>query len=217
MVRDQKRRKMSKSLGNSPDALALIDKYGADGVRFGMLSSSPAGGDLLFDEKLCDQGSKFSMKLWSAMSLLKNLEIDPNKTSNNVDKLAAKWLENKMNAVVAEIEQNFKEYRLSEALTTLYSFIWNDFCSWYLEMIKPPYGEGISEETRNKALDIYEQICIILHPFMPFITEEIWHLLKDRVEGDDCIVSKYPKAQDYDKDYLNTTEQVSYLEPKSSS
>ncbi len=208
MVRDQKRRKMSKSLGNSPDAIGLIDKYGADGVRFGMLSSSPAGGDLLFDEKLCDQGSKFSMKLWSAMGLLKNLKIDESKKPNDVDLLAAKWLTHKMNAVVAEIEQNFKEYRLSEALTTLYSFVWNDFCSWYLEMVKPPYGEGIAPETRNMALDIYEQICIILHPFMPFITEEIWHLLKERAEGDDCIVSSYPKANEYDAAYLKIIDQA---------
>jgi valyl-tRNA synthetase len=208
MVRDQKRRKMSKSLGNSPDAIGLIDKYGADGVRFGMLSSSPAGGDLLFDEKLCDQGSKFSMKLWSAMGLLKNLKIDDTKKSNEVDLLAAKWLTHKMNAVVSEVEQNFKEYRLSEALTTLYSFVWNDFCSWYLEMIKPPYGEGISADTRNKALDIYEQICIILHPFMPFITEEIWHLLKERAEGDDCIVSSYPEASEFDASYLKIIDQA---------
>lgn len=208
MVRDQKRRKMSKSLGNSPDALGLIDKYGADGVRYGMLSSSPAGGDLLFDEKLCDQGAKFSMKLWSAMNLLQGLKDDNTKKANAVDHLATKWLENKMSAVLLEVDQNFKEYRLSEALTTLYSFVWGDFCSWYLEMIKPPYGEGISPETREMAIGLYEKICIILHPFMPFITEEIWHLLRDREDGDDCIVSAYPKAADIDKGYLANVEQA---------
>jgi len=208
MVRDQKRRKMSKSLGNSPDALGLIETYGADGVRFGMLSSSPAGGDLLFDEKLCDQGAKFSMKLWSAMNLLNMLEIDESKKPSAVDKLAAKWLENKMSAVLLEVDQNFKEYRLSEALTTLYSFVWNDFCSWYLEMVKPPFGEGISAETKQMAIGIYERICVILHPFMPFITEELWHQLRDRAEGDDCIVNAYPKAGDIDKAYLANVEQA---------
>lgn len=208
MVRDAQRRKMSKSLGNSPDALGLIDQYGADGVRFGMLSSSPAGGDLLFDEKLCDQGSKFSIKLWSAMNLLRGLEVDENKPANDVEHLAAKWLDNKMQAVLTQIDQNFTEYRLSEALTTVYSFIWNDFCSWYLEMIKPPYGEAISAETKQMAINLYEQICIILHPFMPFITEELWHLLKDRKDGEDCIVSTYPKAKSYDKAYLAQIEQA---------
>lgn len=208
MVRDAQRRKMSKSLGNSPDALGLIDQYGADGVRFGMLSSSPAGGDLLFDEKLCDQGSKFSIKLWSAMNLLRGLEVDENKPANDVDHLAAKWLDDKMQAVLTQIDQNFTEYRLSEALTTVYSFIWNDFCSWYLEMIKPPYGEAISAETKQMAIDLYEQICIILHPFMPFITEELWHALKDRKDGEDCIVSTYPKAKSYDKAYLAQIEQA---------
>jgi len=208
MVRDQKRRKMSKSLGNSPDALGLIKTYGADGVRFGMLSSSPAGGDLLFDEKLCDQGAKFSMKLWSAMNLLNMLEVDEAKKPNAVDKLATTWLENKMSAVLLEVDQNFKEYRLSEALTTLYSFVWNDFCSWYLEMIKPPYGEGISAETKEMAVGLYEQICVILHPFMPFITEELWHQLRDRAEGDDCIVNRYPKAGAIDQAYLANVEQA---------
>ncbi|MEM9547984.1 MAG: valine--tRNA ligase [Bacteroidota bacterium] len=208
MVRDKQRRKMSKSLGNSPDALALIDQYGADGVRFGMLSSSPAGGDLLFDEKLCEQGSKFSNKLWNALRLLEGLEIDENKTSNKVDDFAAQWFENKLNAVLVELESNFKEYRLSEALTTLYSFIWNDFCSWYLEMIKPPYGEGIARSVKIQAKGFYEKICVVLHPFMPFITEEIWHILADRSEGEDCIVSTYPKANALDQDTISVVEQA---------
>ncbi len=208
MVRDQQRRKMSKQLGNSPDALALIDQFGADGVRFGMLSSSPAGGDLLFDEKLCDQGSKFSNKLWNALRLIEGLEVDASKSNNKVDDFAAVWFENKFNTVLVEIESNFKEYRLSEALTTLYSFIWTDFCSWYLEMIKPPYGEGIAASVKEQAKDFYEKICIVLHPFMPFITEEIWHILAERGEGQDCIVSNYPKAGPSDKDNIATVEQA---------
>ena len=208
MVRDQQRRKMSKSLGNSPDALALIDKFGADGVRFGMLSSSPAGGDLLFDEKLCDQGSKFSNKLWNALRLIEGLEVDASKTNNKVDDFAAEWFENKFNSVLVEIEANFKEYRLSEALTTLYSFIWNDFCSWYLEMIKPPYGEGIAGSVKDQAKEFYERICIVLHPFMPFITEEIWHILKQRADGEDCIISAYPKAGNSDKENIAIVEQA---------
>ena len=208
MVRDEKRRKMSKQLGNSPDALALIEQFGADGVRYGMLSSSPAGGDLLFDEKLCDQGAKFSNKLWNALRLIEGWEIDPKKANSKVDDLAAEWFENKFNAVLVELESNFKEYRLSEALTTLYSFIWNDFCSWYLEMIKPPYQKGISESVKNQAKSFYERICTVLHPFMPFITEEIWHILKERAEGEDCIISTYPKAGTSDKKNIAIVEQA---------
>jgi valyl-tRNA synthetase len=208
MVRDEKRRKMSKQLGNSPDALALMEKFGADGVRYGMLSSSPAGGDLLFDEKLCDQGAKFSNKLWNALRLIEGWEIDAEKTNNKVDDLAAEWFENKFNAVLVELESNFKEYRLSEALTTLYSFVWNDFCSWYLEMIKPPYQKGISESARNQAKAFYEKICIVLHPFMPFITEEIWHILKERADGEDCIISTYPTAGTSDKENIAIVEQA---------
>jgi len=208
MVRDKQRRKMSKSLGNSPDALALIDQFGADGVRYGMLSSSPAGGDLLFDEKLCEQGSKFCNKLWNALRLIEGLEEDANKSSNAVDQLAAQWLENKFNSVLLDLESNFKEYRLSEALTTLYSFCWTDFCSWYLEMIKPPYGEGIAPEVKAQAKAFFEKICVVLHPFMPFITEEVWHILKTRPEGEDCIVSTYPKSEEVDRVNISIVEQA---------
>lgn len=208
MVRDKQRRKMSKQLGNSPDALALIEQFGADGVRYGMLSSSPAGGDLLFDEKLCDQGAKFSNKLWNALRLIEGLEVDSNKTNTELDDFASEWFENKFNAVLVEIESNYKEYRLSEALTTLYSFIWTDFCSWYLEMIKPPYQEGIAASVKAQAKAFYEKICIVLHPFMPFITEEIWHILKERNEGEDCIISTYPQAGSSDAANISTVDQA---------
>ena len=208
MVRDQKRRKMSKSLGNSPDALGLIEQFGADGVRFGMLSSSPAGGDLLFDDKLCEQGRNFSNKLWNAMRLVDGWEEDSNKAPNAVDELAASWLVNKFDQVLTDIEQNFKEYRLSEALTTLYSFVWNDYCSWYLEMIKPPYGEKVSPAVKTQAKEFMSKICTVLHPFMPFITEEMWHILKDRADGEDCVVSTYPTAGKADAALIKTVEQA---------
>lgn len=208
MVRDKQRRKMSKSLGNSPDALGLIDEFGADGVRFGMLSSSPAGGDLLFDTKLCEQGRNFSNKLWNALRLIDGWEEDNIRKATDIDTLAANWFNNKFNKILLEIEQNFKEYRLSEALTTLYSFVWNDYCSWYLEMIKPPYGEKISPEVKQQAKDIFSKICTVLHPFMPFITEEIWHILADRNEGEDCVISCYPKASTPDDGLIKTVEQA---------
>ncbi len=208
MVRDQQRRKMSKSLGNSPDALGLIEKFGADGVRFGMLSSSPAGGDLLFDEKLCEQGRNFSNKLWNALRLIDGWEVDNKIESNEVDALASDWIDHKLNQVLAEIDGNFKEYRLSEALTTLYSFIWNDFCSWYLEMIKPPYGEKISPGVKANAKRVFSKLCTVLHPFMPFITEEIWHMLETRGHGEDCVISKYPEVEPCDKHLIKIVEQA---------
>lgn len=207
MVRDKQRRKMSKSLGNSPDALKLIEEYGADGVRFGMLSSSPAGGDLLFDEKLCLQGRNFCNKIWNALKLIKGLEGDPGKHRSEIDTLASQWINAKYESVAKQVQQNFKEYRLSEALTTLYSFIWTDFCSWYLEMIKPPYGEGISEEVRQDAIEIFSKICTILHPFMPFITEEAWHILDDSLESD-CIMSIYPTGGEGNPSMVAKVEQA---------
>lgn len=188
MVRDKQRRKMSKSLGNSPDALKLIEDYGADGVRFGMLLCSPAGGDLLFDEKLCEQGRNFNNKLWNALRLVKGWEVSNETAASGPEQLAVRWIENKFAALSAEIDANFKDYKLSEALMSLYSFIWDDFCSWYLEMVKPEYGSPISRETYDKTISIFKEICTILHPFMPFITEEIWHQLEETNE--DCVMSQ---------------------------
>ena len=207
MVRDKQRRKMSKSLGNSPDALGLIEKFGADGVRVGMLMSSPAGGDLLFDEKLCDQGSKFCNKIWNALKLIKGFETE-DRPASATDKLANDWITARLNQVIDQQESNFKEYRLSEALMGLYTFVWSDFCSWYLEMIKPEYGGTISIETQDMAIDLLEQISIILHPFMPFITEEIWHAIRDRADGDDCIVSTYPTKASYDESLIKDIDQL---------
>ncbi len=189
MVRDQKRRKMSKSLGNSPDALGLIEKFGADGVRFGMMSCSPAGGDLLFDEALCDQGKKFCNKIWNALRFVKGWNVSDNKIQTEAEVFAIRWFENKLSAVQAEIEKSYETYRLSEVLKNLYSFIWDDFCSWFLEMIKPSDGE-ISKASYDKTMEFFSELCILLHPFMPFITEEVWHILKERKDGEDCIMSR---------------------------
>ena len=197
MVRDKQGRKMSKSLGNSPNALKLLDDYGADGVRFGMMSCSPAGGDLLFDKKLCEQGAGFCNKMWNGLRLIKGWEIvdkPVNEDLAKVNALAGKWIEQRISQIINEIESNFLEYRLSEVTMDIYNFIWGDFFSWYLEIIKPPYGSPIDRMTYNQVIDFFEQLMIILHPFMPFITEEIWHQLKERKDGEDCIASDYPKA-----------------------
>jgi valyl-tRNA synthetase len=224
MVRDNKRRKMSKSLGNSPDALALIENYGADGVRFGMLSSAAAGNDIVFDapfdeasksvlneSKLCEQGLNFCNKMWNGLKLIKGWEVVEtpiNADIASINKLTVEWFEHKLNQILEELEDKFKTYRLSDALITLYSFIWNDFFSWYMEVIKPPYGEPIDRATLESTLHFYERLMTVLHPFMPFISEEIWHQLKDRPEGEDCVISKYPQATAFDKDLIDKMEKI---------
>jgi valyl-tRNA synthetase len=205
MVRDKQRRKMSKQLGNSPDALKLIEDFGADGVRFGMMSCSPAGGDLLFDDKLCEQGRNFSNKIWTALRLVKGWTPDESIESTAMETLASNWINEKFNSLVVEVEQNFKEYRLSEALISTYSFIWNDFCSWYLEMIKPE-SENISSKTYHECVDIFEKCLKLLHPFMPFITEEIWHQLAERKEGEDCMIQQYPSSSSFDNTLIEKVE-----------
>ena len=214
MVRDEKRRKMSKSLGNSPEALELIERYGGDGVRFGMLSSAAAGNDIVFDapidpktksvlneSKLCEQGQNFCNKIWNALRMLKGLEIvDAPKDENTaaINQLAGEWLENKLQQTIAKQEESFKTYRLSEVLMDLYNFIWNDFFSEYLEFIKPEYQQPIDRATYEQAIGFFERLMTLLHPFMPFVTEEMWHLLRDRADGDDCVISKYPVAKAFD-------------------
>ena len=197
MVRDKKRRKMSKSLGNSPDALKLIKDFGADGVRYGMLSCSPAGGDLLFDESLVDSGRKFTNKIWNAVGYILNImETDPSITQPDENKLAIKWINAKLNETLKKVEKSFSEYRLSEALITLYSFVWNDVFNGYMEIIKPPYKEAGDVATKAASIDLFEKLMIMLHPFMPFITEELWHELRERKEGEDCIVASYPSISE---------------------
>jgi valyl-tRNA synthetase len=194
MVRDKQRRKMSKSLGNSPDALELIEKFGADGVRFGMLSCSPAGGDLLFDEKLCEQGKNFCNKIWNAMRLIKGWKVSSDIQQSDKNTLAVKWIRERVHEESINLHQLFDQYKLADGLMKLYSLIWDDFCSWYLEMIKPAQNEVIDAETYEVTIRNFEHLMALLHPYMPFVTEEIWHILRERNEGDDCMISKYPEG-----------------------
>lgn len=209
MVRDKKGRKMSKSLGNSPDALELIDTYGADGVRFGMMNSSPAGGDLLFDEKLCEQGRNFCNKIWQAMRLLKNMDVDQKAEMPVANMLALDWIRSLFNKTLVDVQKDFETYRLSEALTKLYSFIWTDFCSWFLEMIKPSYGEAIDPHTLEKTIDLFSEMMIALHPYMPFISEEVYHILKDQEV--DCCVSSFPSTGKIDEELIKKMDDVKTL------
>jgi len=189
IVRDKQGRKMSKSLGNSPDLLALIDKYGADACRFGIMISSPAGNDLLWDESSNEQGRNFTNKLWNALKLLTLWKENGfNESDINTDHFAVQWMEQRIGETQLTIDQQFREFRLSEALKTIYSLIWDDFCSWYLEWIKPPFGEKISEQTYQKTIHFFDELLQLLHPYMPFITEEIYHLLTDRKPGDDLTI-----------------------------
>ncbi|HRI19572.1 MAG TPA: class I tRNA ligase family protein, partial [Panacibacter sp.] len=189
MVRDKQGRKMSKSLGNSPDLLELIDKYGADATRFGIMISSPAGNDLLFDEGALEQGRNFNNKLWNALKLVKMWEGRQSESGeyNNPERnFAVDWFENRLNEARLEVDGLLKQFRLSEALKTIYSLIWDDFCSWYLEWIKPGFEQPIEALVYNRTVEFFEELMQLLHPFMPFITEEIFHLLKEQ-KDDLCI------------------------------
>jgi valyl-tRNA synthetase len=198
MVRDKQHRKMSKQLGNSPDALKLIEEYGADGVRFGIMYSSPAGGDLLFDNSHVEQGRNFCNKIWNALKLVKGWETDSQLSTSAGNELAMEWFESISQKVIQEVDTKLNQYRLSEGLVLLYKYVWNDFCSSYLEMIKPKFGERIDQKTLDQTVSFFERICTLLHPYMPFITEEVWHRLKDRADGEDCILSAYPTFQEND-------------------
>jgi valyl-tRNA synthetase len=196
IVRDKIGRKMSKSLGNSPDPLDLIKIYGADGVRVGMLLTSPAGNDLPFDETLCEQRRNFCNKIWNAMRLVNGWEISEAQEQPEHAVVSTVWFEAKLNEQLAIIEDHFAKYRLSDALMTTYKLVWDDFCSWYLEMIKPAYQQPIDAVTHQKTVEFFEKIVQLLHPFMPFITEEIWHILGEKKT--DVIVSNMPKSEGFD-------------------
>ncbi len=197
IVRDKQGRKMSKSLGNSPDPLELIEKYGADGVRTGMLFSSPAGNDLLFDEKLCEQGRNFANKIWNAFRLVKGWEIK-NMDTPHENLIAMEWFGSKLNQCIVEVEDQYSKFRISDALLAIYKMVWGDFCSWYLEMVKPPYGEAIDKVTYEKTVGFFESVLKLLHPFMPFITEELWHELDGKKEEDCIIIAPYPQSSEFD-------------------
>ncbi|AWL79253.1 valine--tRNA ligase [Capnocytophaga canimorsus] len=201
IVRDKQGRKMSKQLGNSPDALKLIDDFGADGVRVGLLLSSAAGNDLLFDEALCQQGSGFVNKIWNAFRLVKGWEIsEANQSENN--RIAIEWYRNKFQKVLAETEDDFAKYRISDALMKIYKLVWDDFCSWLLEMVKPAYGQPIDQKTFTEIIAIFEDNLKLLHPFMPFITEEIWQHIAERKPQEALVVAKYPEITSFDERIL---------------
>ena len=201
IVRDKLGRKMSKSLGNSPDPIELMNKHGADGVRVGMLLSSPAGNDLPFDESLCEQGRNFSNKIWNAFRLIKGWEVQDIEQPES-SKIAIDWFANKTNVTITEIEKSFDQFRISEALMSSYKLVWDDFCSWYLEAIKPAYQAPIDSKTYLSTIEMLETVLKLLHPFMPFITEEIWHLIK--VREDDIIVAQWPVASSVDTSVLQS-------------
>ena len=194
MVRDKKRRKMSKQLGNSPDPLDLIAQYGADGVRVGMLMTAPAGNDLLFDEDLCSQGSFFANKVWNAFRLVGMWETGADAMSAS-EALAVNWMRNRIGKALVELESSFTKYRLSEALMTTYKLVWDDFCSWYLEMVKPARGEKVSAEALEATKSIFNTLLEVMHPFMPFITEELWQNLAVRKEGETINFAPWPTLQ----------------------
>lgn len=208
IVRDKLGRKMSKSLGNSPDPIGLIEEYGADGVRVGMLLCSPAGNDLMFDASYIEQGRNFANKIWNAFRLVKGWEVDNNLPNTN--QTAILWFKNRFNEALKEIEENFNNYRLSEALMASYKLVWDDFCAWYLEMVKPAYQQPIDAESYAQTVEFFESILKLLHPFMPFITEELWHndLFKTRGENDFCIVASYPVSSEFENEILNQGKAV---------
>ncbi len=189
IVRDKLGRKMSKSLGNSPDPIDLIDKFGADGVRMGMMLSAPAGNDILFDESLCEQGRNFNNKIWNAFRLVKGWETADIAQPKNAE-IAVKWFDAKLKEVNEEMEKQFKEYRISEALMTVYKLFWDEFSSWYLEMVKPAYGQPIDQKSYDATLKFFDALLKMLHPFMPFITEELWQHIYDRKEGESIMREK---------------------------
>jgi valyl-tRNA synthetase len=205
IVRDKQGRKMSKSLGNSPDPLDLIEKYSADGVRTGMLFCSPAGNDLPFDEKLCEQGRNFTNKIWNALRLVKGWETD--ETKKNENDAVFVWFENKLELLKENLEKSYSSYRLSEALIDLYKFIWDDFCSWYLEFVKPPFGEKIDEVSYQKTVGYFEELMKLLHPFMPFISEEIYHHLNEERTADICVAT-YPNNNSFDVNIISEGEKL---------
>ncbi len=218
MVRDAQRRKMSKSLGNSPDALALLDKYGADGVRYGLLNAASAGGDIVFDapidpktkqvlneSKLCEQGKLFCNKMWNALRLVKGWETH-DAPVGEVEALAIDWIRQKLSLTLKHVERDYASFRLNDAIGRLYGFIWGDFCSWYLEMVKPDYEQPISLAVREATIDVFSDLMSVLHPFMPFVTEELWHVLREREE--DVCVSPLPKAGAFDEAAIERVEAV---------
>jgi len=215
IVRDGKGRKMSKSLGNSPDPIELMEKYGADGVRVGMLLCSAAGNDLLFDEELCAQGRNFSNKIWNSFRLIKGWEVDETIVQPNSAKVAIEWYQTKFQQTLLDLEKSFEQYRISEGLMSTYKLIWDDFSSWFLEMVKPAYQQPIDAKTMKAVIEFLESNLKILHPFMPFLTEEIWQEITERTNEEALIIAEYPKINNVNESLINdfkfTSEVISNI------
>ncbi len=209
LVRDKQRRKMSKSLGNSPDPLDLIEKFGADGVRVGLLLSASAGNDIMFEEELCAQGRAFSHKIWNAFRLIKGWDVSDTIQQPESSLVAIEWFEAKLQQTLIEIEDHFTKYRISDALMSIYKLVWDDFCSWFLEMIKPAYQQPIDRKTFDKAIEMLENNVKILHPFMPFLTEEIWQLIAERSTSEALIISTWPEQKEFDAKLIDNFESAS--------
>jgi valyl-tRNA synthetase len=207
IVRDKLGRKMSKSLGNSPDPIELIDKFGADGVRVGILISSPAGNDLPFDSSQCEQGRNFTNKVWNAYRLVSSWEVREIEQPLS-SKVAIEWFENRFQKVLTEINDQFDKFRISDALMAIYKLVWDDFCSWYLEMIKPGYEQPIDRQTLEKTKFFFEELLKVMHPFTPFVSEELWHALNERQEGEDIVIAEWPKVKTIDESYLTAFEKA---------
>ena len=207
IVRDKLGRKMSKSLGNSPDPIELIEKFGADGVRVGILISSPAGNDLPFDSSQCEQGRNFTNKVWNAYRLVSSWEVREIEQPLS-SKVAIEWFENRFQKVLTEINDQFDKFRISDALMAIYKLVWDDFCSWYLEMIKPGYEQPIDRQTLEKTKFFFEELLKVMHPFTPFVSEELWHALNERQEGEDIVIAEWPKVKTIDESYLTAFEKA---------
>jgi valyl-tRNA synthetase len=208
LIRDKQRRKMSKSLGNSPEPLDLIAKYSADGVRVGLLLCSPAGNDILFDESLTEQGRNFGNKIWNAFRLVNSWKVDDQAEQPAYARLAVEWFDELINQTMAEVDEHFENFRISDALMTLYKLFWDEFSSWYLEIIKPAYQQPIDRITFNKTLEFFDALLKLLHPFMPFITEELWQLMAPRKEGESIMIQLQPQPRPANKQIIADFEIV---------
>ncbi|MBQ7622874.1 MAG: class I tRNA ligase family protein, partial [Bacteroidales bacterium] len=202
IVRDKLGRKMSKTLGNSPDPLVLIEKYGADAVRLGMLLCSSAGNDILYDESQIEQGRNFCGKIWNSWRRIKSWNIDENAAQPEVSSVAVKWFDNLLSRTVESVADSFSKFRISEALMAVYKLFWDDFCSWYLELVKPSRGEAVDGLTYKATLGFFEKLLKLIHPVMPFITEELWQAMAPRSEGETIMFERTPGAAPYDESFL---------------
>lgn len=211
IVRDKQRRKMSKSLGNSPDPIELIEKYGADGVRVGILLSSAAGNDLLFDEELMLQGRNFATKIWNAYRLVQGWNKDENIKANDADRQAIDWFGHQMDKTIAEVADQFEKFRISDALHLLYKLIWDDFCSWYLEAIKPGYGEPVSKEVYGQTILYFEELMKLIHPFMPFLSEELWQNIAERTPENALVIAQQRKPETFNQDLIKNFDSAKEL------